>query len=393
VAGIFDYGEDPEHGIQFIVMELIDGETLSAKLQREGALPPAEAAGIAASVADALQAAHEAGVVHRDVKPGNVMVTPKGDVKVMDFGIAAAAWAAPITAKGSAMGTATYISPEQAAGERATAASDVYSLGVVLYEMLAGRPPFTGQAPVAVAAAHVHDDPPLLSEAAPNVPDDLAAACQRALAKDPAARPPTAAAFSEMLRRSVGTGPAPAPWTEPARIGEGSAESERTSVLRPATGTQVLPAATAAPTHPVGADMAPGPPRPRRPIPGWFWLVGAVIVLVLIAVAISSIEGGDVTPTPTSTPPGSTPSGPRGPSVSVPSLVGMKLDEAKAALSAADLTPGPVKFVQDSPPGIVVRTDPPAGTSVSPGVSVTLYVGAKRHDHGGDNGKGKGNND
>src|SRR5438874_740866 len=155
VAGIFDYGEDGD--TPFMVMELIEGETLAGRLRREGGLPPAEAARIASEIASALQAAHDAGVVHRDVKPANVMLTPRGECKVMDFGIAAAAWATPLTATGATIGTASYLSPEQAGGSKATPASDVYALGCVLYEMLTGRPPFTGDNPVAVAAAHIRE--------------------------------------------------------------------------------------------------------------------------------------------------------------------------------------------------------------------------------------------
>src|SRR5919197_1378002 len=182
VAGVFDYGE--EDGTQFIVMELVEGETLAERLARVGRLDPAEAARIAGEIAAALEVAHRAGIVHRDVKPGNVMLSPQGEVKVLDFGIAAAA-GAHLTAPGFTMGTAAYLSPEQAAGKRAIPASDVYALGVVLYEMLCGHPPFKGETPVAVAAAHVSQEPRPLSEAAPAVPGHLVVVCQKALSKDP----------------------------------------------------------------------------------------------------------------------------------------------------------------------------------------------------------------
>ena len=197
VARVFDYGEDD--GTQFIVMELVAGETLAARLSR-GPIDPDEAVRITQRVAEALQAAHDAGVVHRDVKPGNIMLTPSGRVKVMDFGIAAAAWDAPITVTGTTLGTAFYISPEQAAGKKATPASDVYSLGIVLYEMLTGRPPFTGKIPVAVAAAHLNAPTPNVRGASPSVPEHVALACERALSKDPAKRPSSAGAFAAMLR-------------------------------------------------------------------------------------------------------------------------------------------------------------------------------------------------
>src|SRR6266700_2763207 len=179
VAGVYDYGEDGD--TPYMVMELIAGETLAERLHREGRLPPEEAARIAFEIAMALQAAHEAGLVHRDVKPGNVMITPRGEVKVMDFGIAAAAWAAPLTATGTTIGTASYLSPEQASGERATPPSDVNALGCVLHEMLIGRPPFTGSTPVAVAAAHIHERPRAVRDLDPGIPASLATACDMAL--------------------------------------------------------------------------------------------------------------------------------------------------------------------------------------------------------------------
>src|SRR2546425_3045864 len=177
VAEVFDYGEDQD--TPFIVMELLPGETLADRLQREGRLPPGDAERIAVQVADALQAAHDAGIVHRDVKPGNVMLAPGGGVKVMDFGVAAAAWAAPLTSTGTTIGAASHLSPEQAAGERATPASDVYALGCVLYEMLTGRPPFVGESPLAVAGAHVREMPVPVRQVVSEGPEHLASACDQ----------------------------------------------------------------------------------------------------------------------------------------------------------------------------------------------------------------------
>src|SRR5438034_47079 len=251
VAGVYDYGEDGD--TPFIVMELIDGETLAQRLHLLGSLSPEEAARIAAGVAAALQAAHDAGIVHRDVKPGNVMLTPKDEVKVMDFGIAAATWAAPITATGATMGTASYISPEQASGERATPASDVYALGCVLYEMLTGRPPFTGDSPVSVASAHVHEIPVPVRPLAPHVPHGLAAACAPARASDPAGRPPSAAAFSAMLAE----GPAGAAAADPVAPA-GSGPAAVTEVISEPEHTAVLPGAV--PGGPASAAPASAAP-------------------------------------------------------------------------------------------------------------------------------------
>jgi serine/threonine-protein kinase len=200
-------------------MELLEGESLAARIARSGPLAPAEAAGIAAAVADALHAAHRVGVVHRDVKPGNVFLTAGRDVKVLDFGIAAAAWEGSLTG-GELIGTAAYLAPERALGRAATPAADVYALGVVLYEMLSGRPPFSGEVGLALASAHIHARPLPLRQAAPWVPAPLAAACERALAKDPTERPPSAAALADLLRAATTTRtqPLPAPATVPGPV-------------------------------------------------------------------------------------------------------------------------------------------------------------------------------
>jgi serine/threonine protein kinase len=362
VAGVYDYGEDGD--TPFIVMELIDGETLAQRLHRREPLPPEEAARIAAGVAAALQAAHDAGVVHRDVKPGNVMLTPQGEVKVMDFGIAAATWAAPITATGTTMGTASYISPEQASGGRATPASDVYALGCVLYEMLTGRPPFTGDSPVSVASAHVRETPVPVRELAPHVPEALAAACERALAKDPASRPPSAAAFSAMLSG----GPA----------GDTAADPSAPVDPGPASTTQVIsgpePTATLPEASPPVAGR-PGPPRRRTLL--WIALA-AVVVAALIVGVIAAMSGG-----------GSSNKSSR--TVRVPGVVGLPAGRALTSVVSAGLVPE-LKG-RSGPFGVVIDQDPNGGANLSRGASVTLYVGTGTNpgeDHGKDHGKPKG---
>src|SRR5271155_591138 len=172
IVPVFDWGES-EH-TYFIVMEYVDGEPLSSIIRTEGPLEPSQAASISADIAKALSYAHRHGVVHRDIKPGNVLITADGQVKVTDFGIARAIGAdEQITQTGLVMGTATYFSPEQAQGLEVDGRSDIYSLGVVLYEMLTGRPPFAGESPVSIAYQHVREQAPTPRSINPAVPAGL----------------------------------------------------------------------------------------------------------------------------------------------------------------------------------------------------------------------------
>ena len=200
-------------------MELLEGESLAARIDRAGAMAPPEAARVVAAVADALEAAHRAGVVHRDVKPGNVFLTSDGEVKVLDFGIASAAGEAALTT-GEMLGTPAYLAPERVLGHPATPAADIYALGVVLYELLAGRRPFDAGSDIELAMAHVHAHPAPLALAAPSAPPFLVAACEQAMAKDPSARPPSAAAFAQLVRgQRPGPGlPATRPLPLPAAV-------------------------------------------------------------------------------------------------------------------------------------------------------------------------------
>ncbi|MDN3483022.1 protein kinase [Arthrobacter sp. APC 3897] len=194
IANVFDYGE--EEGSAYLVMELVPGLPLSSIIERDKSLPPDRTLSIIGQTATALAAAHKQGLVHRDVKPGNLLILPDGRVKITDFGIARLADQVPLTATGQVMGTAQYLAPEQATGQQATGSSDIYALGVIGYELLAGTRPFSGESQIAIALAQVNDTPPPLPE---SIPLPVRALIMSMLAKDPADRPSDA----EALARAV----------------------------------------------------------------------------------------------------------------------------------------------------------------------------------------------
>ena len=235
VVSVFDTGSND--GVHWIVMEFVEGRTLKDVIAEDGPLEPGRALQIARSVALALSSAHDNGLVHRDVKPANIMITPSGDTKVMDFGIARAATSTgdpTLTKTGFVMGTAAYLSPEQAQGKPVDARSDIYSLGCVLYEMLAGRPPFEGSSPVAVASAHMSAEPEPISRVSPNVSREVEAVVARAMQKDPDERYQDAGDMADDLGR-VAAGEVP--------VAAGAAAGAATEPLTRSGGdTRVLPA-------------------------------------------------------------------------------------------------------------------------------------------------------
>ncbi|MGI5246377.1 protein kinase domain-containing protein [Dactylosporangium sp. CA-139066] len=256
VVDIYDYGS--ENGTAFLIMEYVEGDALSRTLSRVGRLTPARAMALIAQAADALHAAHEKGIVHRDVKPGNLLVRPNGTLVLTDFGIARSAAVAQLTAAGSVLGTASYISPEQASGAQATPLSDVYALGVVAYQCLSGVRPFEGENPLEIAMRHVRDAPPPLPA---DIPPPVAQLVERAMAKDPAARWPSAAALAQAARRvsaqlsgGTATGPAVAPMGPPgAPMGRNPVSGP------PVSGSPVSPG--------YGPPMS-GPPMSGAPMSG-----------------------------------------------------------------------------------------------------------------------------
>ncbi len=257
IAAVYDFGEAGD--LAYLVMELVPGEPLSALLAREGAIGTDRTLSVVAQTARALHAAHCSGVVHRDVKPANILVTPDGQVKVTDFGIARPRDHEPLTATGQVMGTAHYLAPEVARGEVATPQSDVYGLGVVMYECLAGWRPFDGDDQIAVATAHLREQPPPLSE---TVPADVRAVVGLLMDKDPARRPPGAAAVADLAETLVAQRRGAA-ITEPLEVF--LAPSVRPGTSPAGRGPGRAPGAT---TGPAARSASPGSP-PGRHRPAW----------------------------------------------------------------------------------------------------------------------------
>lgn len=272
IASVFDYGETTlEAGMPtaYLVMELVEGEPLSAILARERALTVERTLDIVGQAAAALQTAHQGGMVHRDIKPGNLMITPKGEVKITDFGVARVAYSVPLTLQGMVVGTAQYFSPEQAEGRQVGPASDIYSLGVVAYECLAGRLPFIADNPLAVAMMQIRDYPPPLP---PHVPPPVRAVIERTMAKDPRFRYATGGVLAAAL--------------EVARAGGYDAVPAALLPAPPQTPVPSMPAvsAVAAPMPmPVGAVPMHPPPAQRR-------RTGVLaVVLLVLAIAVAAV--------------------------------------------------------------------------------------------------------
>jgi hypothetical protein len=360
IAGVFDYGED--EGRPYIVMELVDGEDLAERLARVKQLDPKETATIGSQVAAALAHAHAAGIVHRDVKPANVMLTRDGEVKVTDFGIAAPLEGSTgLTVTGSVMGTSRYISPEQAAGDRATPASDVYSLGVVLYETLAGAAPFVRESPVATALAHIHDQAQPVRELRPDAPAELAGVIQASMAKEPNDRP-TAAALATSLRSEAGPIAVEPAGEEGEKKASGEGDgtevlplgtvgAQRTDPTRPLT---VVPAAR--PSTPPASTAAAAPSRRRDRSRAWILTLGALALLFLI---VGLLTAGGVS------------------AVHTPHFIGLTRQQAVARAERFGLDPRVQVQTGGGTAGTVIDQRPPAGKMIVTGAHVTLVVASE----------------
>ncbi|MGP4980725.1 protein kinase domain-containing protein [Glutamicibacter arilaitensis] len=242
IAGVFDYGE--EQGSAYLVMELVPGPPLSTIIERERKLEVDRTLSLIAQTARALAAAHEHGLVHRDVKPGNILVMPSGVVKITDFGIARLADQVPLTATGQVMGTAQYLAPEQATGQVATGSSDIYALGVIGYECLAGRRPFTGESQIAIALAQVNDAPPALPD---TIPAPVRQLIMSMLAKNPADRPKDATALAKAADALRSGDTNTATLAVPGMLATGISDDATQVVNTDNDSTQVVPRADSAP--------------------------------------------------------------------------------------------------------------------------------------------------
>jgi serine/threonine-protein kinase len=277
VVRIYDFGHDQ---VAYLIMEYVEGEPLSRTLSRVGRLTPARTMSLVAQTAEALQAAHDKGVVHRDVKPGNLLVRPNGTLVLTDFGIARSAAAAQLTATGAVLGTASYIAPEQASGVPASAASDVYSLGVVAYQCLSGHRPFEGETPLEIAMKHVNGVARPLPE---DVPLPIRQVVERAMAKDPAARWGSADEFANAARRAA---------TQPVGVAVPVTTPAPTLVAQRPKATvkgtaQFQPGAAAVPKPPT--VVYPAPPvvqQTQRPPAGRSALMIIWLLLAMVTVLI-----------------------------------------------------------------------------------------------------------
>ena len=368
IVNVFDWGRHA--GTYFIAMEYVDGRTLAEILRTNGHVTSRQAAEIAGEVASALGFAHQAGLVHRDIKPANILIGSNGQVKVADFGIARALNApteSNLTQAGAVMGTATYFSPEQAQGAQPDPRSDLYSLGIVMYEMVAGHPPFRGENPVGIAYRQVHDHPQPLNQIVSDIPLPYEAIVAKLLAKDPRIRYPTAEALRDDLRRFRNGDPVQALAAATVRNGgmaptavlAGGAAAAAATVAMPAQPT-VIDDDELSDGRPTGAspDALYYEPPPSRT--GWYALAAflALVALGIGAVLLFNALSGDDAAS----------------SNALPNYVGMPLPDVVADINARNLTSE--VFAQENrsvAPNVVFLTDPASGALVVEGQNIKLY--------------------
>ena len=366
IVAVYDSGEEEitapngaTRSVPYIVMEYVEGHTVRELLGDGDAVPIPEAVEITTGVLDALEYSHRAGIVHRDIKPGNIMLTSTGAVKVMDFGIARAIEdsAATVTQTHAVVGTAQYLSPEQARGELVDARSDLYSTGCLLYELLTGQPPFTGDSAVAIAYQHVREIPKPPSALAADVPESLDRVVLKALAKARDDRYQDAAHMrTELLAAARGmavSAPATETW-------------QSTTAMPSATAPSPAPPAPPISTQPSAPEQTAEDKRPRRR--WWVWML-IILLLILAGIVIGMLASG----LPGSKRPSETPS-PTATAAIVPNVSNMSEDDAKSAIEDVGLT-----FVRGDDvssdtvdEGLAISSDPGAGTSAVLGTEVTV---------------------
>ena len=363
IAGVYDTGQ--ADGMYYIVMEFVEGTDLKQRLRREGALPILTALEIARQIAAALDAAHRGGLVHRDIKPHNILLNHDGKVKVADFGIAKHSSEGEDT--GVIMGSVHYVSPEQARGEVTTPSSDLYSLGTVLYEMLTGRTLFEAENAMAVAHKQIYDRPPLPRTARPEIPPEVEAMVLCCLEKDPRARFQSAAELQSRLAQLINQ------LSQEDTIIIAAPPDATTQLYRPTAPPRPTPATGGSVAPPVPAEpYRPAPPRPydRRQQTsggGKAWWIGLLMLVLAIGagVLIYAVLGGFNTPPPVNTPP----------SVTVPDVTTLTRQSAIAALERLGLT---VDVKEELHPevesGRVYDQQPVAGESIAENGSVTIWV-------------------
>jgi serine/threonine protein kinase/beta-lactam-binding protein with PASTA domain len=371
IVAVYDTGEDLSTGssIPFIVMEFVDGRTVRDLLIEGHRLLPERTLEIVSGVLRALEYSHQAGIVHRDIKPGNVMVTRNGDIKVMDFGIARAMSddQATMTQTAQVIGTAQYLSPEQARGERVDARSDLYSTGCLMYELLTGRPPFTGDSPVAIAYQHVRENPVPPSRLDPTLPPWADSIVLKAMAKSPNDRYQSAAEMQADIQRAASGMQVAA--AMPTRVDRYD-YPQRTQQLGPQTMMGAAPT-TVSPYQQTGYPTGYQQPygygsggydggdtdQQHRGGRRWLpWLISGLVVLAAIIVAVILLHGSS--------------SG----STFVPQVNGETWSQAQAQIKAAGLNPVENKQASSVQTGRVISTSPDNGNSISKGGTVNVYV-------------------